>query len=433
MTQTVDQETQKMKELWAESKRLIPGGVNSPVRAYQAVGMDPIFIERGEGSIVWDVDGRQYIDYVMGWGPLILGHAHPEVRSAQRTVLSSGTGFGMPTTEELELTKRVTLLYPSIEKLRLVNSGTEATMTALRLARAKTGREGVVKFDGCYHGHVDALLVKAGSGNATLGEPNSEGVPKSVAQNTWSIPFNDADTFRELMREKADRVAAVIVEPIAGNMGVIPGKPDFLKALREETQKSQSLLIFDEVMCGFRVMPAGIQEQLEITPDLTLLGKILGGGLPIGAVGGRSEIMDLLSPMGPVYQAGTFSGNRLSVASGIAALDTLMEEGFYTELDQMTVQLVGGIKERAKAKHIPVCIHRYGSMFSVFFSAQEVSDFSVANKQSRERFSQFFKVLLEKGVLIAPSCFEAWFVSGAHTERDIEQTLEAIDEAFGRV
>jgi len=410
--------------LFKRAQRLIPGGVNSPVRAFQAVGGTPRFIARGEGSHIYDVDGNEYIDYVCSWGPLILGHRPKPVVTAIASVLELGTSFGAPTGREVELAELIIDAVPSIEMVRLVNSGTEACMSALRLARGFTGRELTIKFEGCYHGHVDSLLVKAGSGIATLGLPDTAGVPRSFSETTIVLPFNDLDRLETTLRQRGDQVAAIIVEPVVGNMGCIPPEPGFLEGLRAAADRYGALLIFDEVMTGFRLSRGGAQQLYGVTPDLTTLGKIIGGGLPIAAYGGRADVMKKIAPSGPVYQAGTLSGNPLAVTAGIAMLRYLEQQpDIYDTLDRRTAEL---------AAHAPagVCVNRAGSMYTFFFYAGPVRNAEQAKRSDTAAFGKFFHHLLENGVYFPPSQFEAGFVSTAHTPEDIVHTTNVMDEFF---
>jgi glutamate-1-semialdehyde 2,1-aminomutase len=413
-----------MNSLFAKAQTLIPGGVNSPVRAFRAVGGTPRFIREAAGSKVTDVEGKEYIDYVASWGPMILGHSHPVVVQAIREAAGRGTSYGAPTEREIEMADKIVAAFPSIEMVRMVSSGTEATMTAIRLARGYTGREMIVKFTGCYHGHADSLLVKAGSGVATLGIPGSPGIPRRLAELTLSLPYNDIEAVRDAVRRFGGELACIIVEPVAGNMGVVPPGPGFLEALREITREKGILLIFDEVITGFRVAYGGWQNVVAITPDLTCLGKIIGGGLPVGALGGRREVMEYLAPTGPVYQAGTLSGNPLAMAAGNATLDLLRGKS-YTDLEKMTESLCKGYKNLFARKGIPIRINRVGSMFTLFFTKGEVTDFESASKSDTERFGRFFQGMLGKGISLAPAQFEAGFVSFAHTDEDISRTLDA--------
>jgi glutamate-1-semialdehyde 2,1-aminomutase len=419
--------------LYARARQVIPGGVNSPVRAWQAVGGEPIFVQRGRGSHIWDADGREYIDYVCSWGPLVLGHAHPEVLRALQEAARDGTSFGAPTAREVEIAELLCQAVPSLEMVRLTSSGTEACMTALRLARAKTGRDLILKFEGCYHGHSDGLLVRAGSGAATLGIPDSAGVPPAVAGCTLVAPFNDTDAVRDAFARNPGRIAAVIVEPVVGNSGVILPRPGFLQALRETCSAEGALLIFDEVITGFRLSWGGAQSLFEVVPDLTCLGKIVGGGLPLAAIGGRREVMELLAPTGPVYQAGTLSGNPLAVAAGLATLRLLQKPGVYERLDELTVALTDGIGRTLRQKGIRHCINRLGSMWTVFFGVEEVTSAADAARCDREQFRQWFRGMLEEGVYLPPSPFEAAFVSFAHTEADVERTLDAAGKAVDQI
>ncbi|MFO7558996.1 MAG: glutamate-1-semialdehyde 2,1-aminomutase [Desulfobacterales bacterium] len=421
---------EKSRRLFKKSRAVIPGGVNSPVRACKSVGTEPVFIDHADGCHVFDVDGNRYIDYVGSWGPMILGHRHPAVIEAIRSVLEKGTSFGAPTELEVQLAEMVIKAVPSIEMVRMVNSGTEAAMSAVRLARGYTGRDLIVKFDGCYHGHADTLLVAAGSGVATLGIPGSPGVPESVVQNTLSLPFNNMDAVEDLMARKGDQIAGIIVEPIGGNMGMVEPVPGFLETLRSLTEKSGALLIFDEVMTGFRVAYGGAQSLYRIQPDLTCLGKIIGGGLPVGAYGGRKEIMEHIAPQGPVYQAGTLSGNPVAMAAGIATLTELQKPGFYENLDKRSDLLSKGLSEAAHKAGIAAAFARVGSMLGMFFTPEPVRDFEEAKKSDLDMFSAYYKGMLGKGVYLAPSQFEALFVSSAHTEEDIEETLRAAAEVL---
>ncbi len=418
------------KKLFAKARKVIPGGVNSPVRACRSVGMDPVFIQRAEGSKVFDADGNAYIDYVGSWGPMILGHRHPQVISAIENVLARGTSFGAPTDLEIELADMVIEAVPSVEMVRMVNSGTEATMSAVRLARGVTGRDLVVKFDGCYHGHGDTFLVQAGSGVATLGIPGSPGVPEACVQNTLSLPYNDSARLTEVFSEKGDAIAAVIVEPVAGNMGLVPPDSGFLETLRKLTQDHGAILIFDEVMTGFRVAYGGAQALYDIAPDLTCMGKVIGGGLPVGAYGGRSEIMSKIAPEGPVYQAGTLSGNPVAMAAGIATLKCLQEPGFYEALEARSDALAKGLKKVADKARVPVTTNRVGSMLGLFFTDQPVSNFAEAQKSDVALFARYYREMLKRGIYLAPSQYEAAFVSRAHSEGDIEETIQAAGEVF---
>jgi glutamate-1-semialdehyde 2,1-aminomutase len=413
----------RSEELFRRAVEIIPGGVNSPVRAFKSVGGQPVFMARGERSRIFDVDGNQYIDYVGSWGPLLLGHRHPEILAALERALTIGTSFGAPTEQEVELAGAICSAVPSVEMVRLVNSGTEATMSAIRLARGFTGRDLIVKFEGCYHGHVDSLLVKAGSGVATLGIADTRGVPKAFCDTTIALPYNSADAVERAFRAHGDRIAAVIVEPVAGNMGCVPPVPGYLEALREITARYGALLIFDEVMTGFRVAFGGAQQLYGIRPDLTTLGKVIGGGLPVGAYGGRKDIMSMVAPSGPVYQAGTLSGNPLAVAAGLAMLRHLKAHP----------EVYGQLEARARAlcasPPAGAMVNRVGSMFTFFFTDRPVTDWESAKHCDTARFGQFFRGMLERGIYLAPSQFEAAFVSAAHTEEDIRQTIAAASQA----
>lgn len=425
---------EKSAAAFAAAKNLMPGGVNSPVRSYRSIGGNPPFIARAEGSHIYDIDDKSYIDYVGSWGPMAVGHAHPQVVAALNKAAALGTSYGAPTLSENELAKRVCRIYPSIELVRMVNSGTEATMSALRLARGFTGREKIVKFIGCYHGHSDSLLVKAGSGMATYGVPDSPGVTKGTAADTLTLPYNDEAAFVQLMQEQGKDIAAVIVEPVAGNMGLVLPQPGFLSALRAKTAEYGSLLIFDEVMCGFRVSRGGAQEAYGIKPDLTCLGKIIGGGLPVAAYGGRRDIMSFVSPAGPVYQAGTLSGNPLAMAAGCATLDIIASDNdFYDRLGKNTASLVHGVKDAAARYGVQLQAHQAGSMFGFFFNTQEVVDYSSAAGSDQEAFRIWFLSMLEQGIYLAPSQFETIFMSAAHTAEDIEKTLAAAEAAMQKV
>jgi glutamate-1-semialdehyde 2,1-aminomutase len=423
----------KSQALFEAAQKIIPGGVNSPVRAFKSVGGEPHFIARGSGSRVWDVDGNSFIDYVCSWGPLILGHAHPRVTAAVKKAVDRGTSFGAPTEGEVRLAEMIVDAVPSIEVVRLVNSGTEATMTALRLARGYTGRDKIVKFAGCYHGHSDGLLATAGSGVATLGLPDSPGVPADFAALTISVPFNNLDALREVLSAEGPHVAAVILEPVAGNVGVVPPRVGFLEGVRELTEAHGSLLIFDEVITGFRVGYGGAQERYGIEPDLTCLGKIIGGGFPVGAYGGRREIMEQMAPVGPIYQAGTLSGNPVAVTAGIETLKILSDGRVYEQLEERANQLAAGLREAAAKAGVEATLNCVGSMLTTFFTAQEVTDYASARTSDTQRYAAYFRAMLERGVYFAPSQFEAGFVSTAHSARDIEDTIAAAAEALARV
>jgi glutamate-1-semialdehyde 2,1-aminomutase len=415
---------QKSEELFGKAQQIIPGGVNSPVRAFRSVGGNPLFIARGQGSHIYDVDGNEYVDYVGSWGPLLLGHRHPAILEALSAALEIGTSFGAPTQQEIELAEAIRDAVPSVEMVRLVNSGTEATMSAIRLARGFTGRDLTVKFEGCYHGHVDSLLVKAGSGLATLGIPDTKGVPQQFCGTTLTLPYNSADAVEEAFHDHGDKIACIIVEPVAGNMGCVPPAPGFLEALREITARYGALLIFDEVMTGFRVAFGGAQQRYGIRPDLTTLGKVIGGGLPVGAYGGRKEIMSQVAPEGPIYQAGTLSGNPLAVAAGLAMLRYLKTHPeVYTELEARTARLCAEVPAGVTVNHV-------GSMFTFFFTDSPVTDYESAKRSDTERFGRYFRAMLERGVYLAPSQFESAFVSAAHTDGEISRTIEAAREAF---
>ena len=422
--------TDRSAALFQDSQKVIPGGVNSPVRACKAVGIEPRFIQRAEGCRLFDADGNAYIDYVGSWGPMILGHRHPAVIQAITEVLGQGISFGAPTELELALANQVVEAVASVEMVRMVNSGTEATMSAIRLARGVTGRDLIIKFDGCYHGHADTLLVDAGSGVATLNIPGSPGVPASVVQHTLSLPYNDSEAVRALMADKGAAVAAIIVEPVAGNMGMVPPGPGFLETLRELTRQYGSLLIFDEVMCGFRVAYGGAQSLYGIRPDLTCFGKIIGGGMPVGAYGGRKDVMTQIAPEGSVYQAGTLSGNPLAMAAGLATLEQLRQPGVYETLEDRSRRLAEGLAAAARRHAVPVSFNRVGSMLGMFFSAQPVTDFAAAKRSDLEAFARYYRSMLEGGVYLAPSQFEAGFVSLAHDEAAIDQTIAAADAAL---
>lgn len=419
--------------MWQKAQALIPGGVNSPVRAFKSVGGDPVFMKRAEGAYLFDLDRNRYIDYIGAWGPMILGHAHPEVVGALKAAVEGGTCYGAPQPGEVELAELVTRVVPSMELVRLVNSGTEATMSALRVARAATGREKIVKFAGCYHGHADMLLVKAGSGVATLGLPDSPGVPAAATANTLTADFNDPGSVRALFEANPDSIACVIVEPVVGNSGTVPPAPGFLEFLREITAAHGALLIFDEVMTGFRVAYGGAQARYGVAPDLTCLGKIVGGGVPVGAYGGKREIMSLVAPAGPVYQAGTLSGNPLATAAGVATLRELAREGTYEALEALTTQLTAGLREAAAEAGVTVTINQVGSMFTVFFTEGPVTGWPSADRSDRAAYGRFFHGLLSRGVYFPPAQFEAAFVSTAHTHDMVEATITAARGAFADV
>ena len=424
--------TEVSRKLQKRAEQMIPGGVNSPVRAFQSVGGDAPFIVRGEGSHMFDADGNEYIDYIGSWGPLILGHAAPSVVEAVIAAARNGTSFGASTPTEADLAEIVISAFPHVQKVRFVSSGTEATMSAIRLARAYTKRKYIVKFEGCYHGHADALLVKAGSGVATLGIPGSAGVPEEFTQFTLALPFNDTDALEQAFKKFRHQIACVIVEPVVGNMGCVPPARGYLEALRAVTQRDKALLIFDEVMTGFRLAFGGAQELYAIEPDLTTMGKIIGGGLPVGAYGGPSEIMNLVAPLGPMYQAGTLSGNPLAMAAGLATLRHLREhkKEIYPRLDKLGGELAAGVAAAAKEAGVPVCYNRVGSMFTWFFAPGPVTGWDSAAKSDTEAFGRFFRSMLENGIYLPPSQFEAAFLSAAHTEEDIQQTIAAAKQAF---
>lgn len=416
--------------LFQEAQTLFPGGVNSPVRAFRAVGGQPLFIQRGEGPYLFDVDGNRYIDYVLSWGPLITGHAHPDVVNAIREAALLGTSYGAPSPLELELAKSIMEFMPNIEMIRFVNSGTEATMSALRLARAYTKREKIIKFDGCYHGHADMLLVQAGSGVATLGLPDSPGVPSAVASDTLVAQFNDLESVEALFKKYPNQIAGLIVEPVAGNMGVVPPQPGFLEGLRKLTSEYGAVLIFDEVMTGFRVHKGGAQTLYNIKPDLTTLGKVIGGGLPVGAYGGKREIMQMVAPLGPMYQAGTLSGNPLAMSAGIAALSLIREEEVWRKLEQAAARLEAGVASAAKQAGIPIQQTRVGTMFTTFFSETKPVGGHTVKVADKVLFGKFFQKMLANGVYLAPSQFEAGFISTLHTDEIIDKTIEAVTESF---
>ena len=419
------------ESLFAQAQRHIPGGVNSPVRAFRAVGGDPVFFQRGEGAYLIDVDERRYVDYVGSWGPMITGHAHPKVVRAVQDAAASGLGFGAPTVIETQMADTICALMPSIEQVRMVNSGTEATMSAIRLARGFTGRDAIIKFEGCYHGHADSLLVKAGSGALTLGVPTSPGVPADLAAHTLTLDFNDAEQVESTFAKLGDKIAAVIVEPVAGNMNCVPPLPGFLQTLRRCCDSHGTLLIFDEVMTGFRVALGGAQALYAVTPDLTTLGKIIGGGLPVGAFGGRAEVMAQLAPLGPVYQAGTLSGNPVAMAAGLANLQLVQEEGFYERLGSAAEALTAGLAERARAAGIDFSCNHVGGMFGLFFSHEDpIRRFSQVMACDQDRFVGFFHGMLREGVYLAPSAFETGFVSSAHDDDAIAATLAAAEHVF---
>lgn len=415
---------EQSRQAFDEAKKYIPGGVNSPVRAFKSVGLTPIYIERGEGPRVFDIDGNSFIDYVGSWGPLIMGHAHPEVVKNVQEAAALGTSFGAPTLLETKMAKLVAERVPSIDIVRMVSSGTEATMSAIRLARGYTGRSKIMKFEGSYHGHADSLLIKAGSGVATLGLPDSPGVPEGVAANTIAVPYNDLESVKLAFEKFGEELAAIIVEPVAGNMGVVPPLPGFLEGLREITNQYGSLLIFDEVMTGFRVHLNCAQGRYGVTPDLTCLGKVIGGGLPVGAYGGKKEIMEQIAPSGPIYQAGTLSGNPLAMTAGFTTLSLLTPE-VYERLEVLSARLEAGLAANAKEKGIPLCINRVGSMVCPFFTDEKVVNYATAKTSDLNLFNKYFAAMVDEGISVPPSQFEGMFVSGVHTEEDIDATIEA--------
>ena len=415
----------KSEQLFAEALKYIPGGVNSPVRAFRAVGGQPFFVNKAKGARVWDVDGNEYIDYVGTWGPAILGHAHPKIIKAVRAAAQNGTSFGIPNPFEVTMAKMICAWVPSVQKVRMCNSGTEACMSAIRLARGFTRRDKIIKFDGCYHGHADSLLVKAGSGALTFGYPDSVGVPAAFTQHTIVLPYNDREAVKAAFAANPNQIAGIIVEPVPGNAGLYLPQPGYLEFLREITKADGALLLFDEVMTGFRLAKGGAQERFGITPDLSCFGKVIGGGLPVGAFGGRAEIMDYLAPVGPVYQAGTLSGNPVAMAAGIAALEELAASNAYKKLEERGAALEVGMKGAAKSAGVPVQFNRCGSMFCGYFTSEPVHNVAEAMKSDRERFKRYFHGMLAEGIYFAPSQFEAGFLSTAHTAADIEQTVNA--------
>jgi len=419
------------EKLFEQAQKYIPGGVNSPVRAFRAVGGTPIFFEQAKGAYLFDVDEKKYIDYVLSWGPMILGHAHPDVISAVGETINSGLSFGAPTAIESEIAKEICKLVPSIELVRMVSSGTEATMSALRLARGYTGRDKIIKFEGCYHGHSDSLLVKAGSGALTFGVPSSPGVPAAIAEQTLTLTYNDPESVITTFAEQGDQIACVIVEPVAGNMNCIPPEPGFLETLREECTKHGAVLIFDEVMTGFRVSEGGAQKRYNINPDLTCLGKVVGGGMPVGAFGGKREIMEHISPLGPVYQAGTLSGNPVAMIAGLTTLKLIQSEGFYESLDKKVSYLMSGLANSAKSHNIPLTTNQAGSMFGFFFSAEEkITNYQQVMACNDDQFKSFFHRMIDAGVYLAPASFEAAFMSAAHSQSDLDATLQKADDIF---
>ncbi len=421
------------KRLYKKAKGLLPGGVNSPVRAFKAVGGDPFFVSHAKGSKIYDVDGNSYIDYVLSWGPLILGHAHPSVVKAVKEAAEKGTSYGAPHPFEIEIAEMVKNAYPSIEKLRMVNSGTEATMSALRVARAFTGRDRIIKFEGCYHGHADGLLVRAGSGATTFGVPDSPGVPKNYARNTITLPFNDLKAVRDVVKRHYRDIACIILEPVVGNMGCVLPKKGFLQGLRKICDRYGILLIFDEVMTGFRVSYGGAQQYYGVMPDLTCLGKVIGGGLPVGAYGGRADVMEMVAPEGPVYQAGTLSGNPLAMAAGVATLRVLSRKGVFEKILKKAEMLEEGLRDAARRARAKVKFYRAGTMFCTYFTDREVYDYTTAKRADTEKFARFFRGMLRRGIYIAPSQFEAGFLSLAHTDRDIEKTIRAAHDTLKEI
>ena len=427
--------TSRSQKLFSKAEQLIPGGVNSPVRAFKSVGRNPLFIAKAKGSSLWDEDGNRYIDYVGSWGPMILGHAHPEILRAIKEAMKNGTSFGAATKREVEMAELITEIMPSIEMVRMVNSGTEATMSAIRLARAFTGKEKIIKFEGCYHGHADSFLIKAGSGAMTLGIPDSPGVNASVGNDTLTAQFNDIVSVVQLIDKYPNQIAALIVEPVVGNMGCVPPQNNFLQSLREVCSKNNILFILDEVMTGFRVALGGAQALYNIRPDITTLGKIIGGGLPVGAYGGKKEIMKLVAPSGPVYQAGTLSGNPLAMAAGITALSFLKSQRkrIYQQLEERSSQLEEGLAAIIKKYNLPLTQNRVGSMFTLFFTKEKVIDYATAKTSDTKKFAAYFNLMLERGIYLAPSQFEAAFMSMAHTGVDIKKTLDAAEESLKEI
>ena len=423
----------KSMTLYRRALEMIPGGVNSPVRAFKAIGIPPTFIERAKGSKIWDVDGNEYIDYVGSWGPMIVGHAHPKIVAALKKTAPKGTSFGAPTPSEVDLATKVKKAFPSMELVRMVSSGTEAVMGAIRVARGYTGRAKIIKFEGCYHGHGDSLLVKAGSGAATLGIPDSLGVPRDLAKHTLTAPYNDLESVKALINQYPGEIACIIVEPIAGNMGVVLPETGFLEGLRKLCDEKGILLIFDEVITGFRAAYGGVQELYKIKADMTCLGKIIGGGLPVGAYGGRRLIMEEVAPLGGVYQAGTLSGNPLAMTAGIATLELLKSKKTYRDLEKKTLYLTEKISECAEEIGIPLSINRITGMFTLFFTEGPVRDYRTAKLSDTKRFAQFFIEMMDQGIYLPPSQFEAWFVSLAHTQKDLDKTIEACDTAFKKI
>jgi glutamate-1-semialdehyde 2,1-aminomutase len=419
--------------LYRRALEMIPGGVDSPVRAFKAIGIPPTFVDRAKGSRIWDIDGNEYIDYVGSWGPMILGHAHPKVMAALKKAIPKGTSYGAPTSLEVELATKVKKAFPSMELVRMVSSGTEAVMSAIRLARGYTGRDKILKFEGCYHGHGDSLLVKAGSGVATLGIPDSLGVPEDLAKHTLTASYNDLEGVKSLVRQYPGQIACIIVEPIAGNMGVVLPEKEFLEGLRKICDEVEIILLFDEVISGFRVAYGGAQELYNIRADLSCLGKIIGGGLPVGAYGGKRAIMERIAPLGGVYQAGTLSGNPLAMTAGIVTLELLKSKKVYQDLEKRTSFLTEAISERAEENGIPLSINHSTGMFTLFFTEGPVRDYRTAKTSNTKRFAQFFIEMMEQGIYLPPSQFEAWFLSLAHTQKDLDRTIEACDTAFKKI
>ncbi len=420
----------RSRQFFEQAKRLIPGGVNSPVRAFKGVGGEPLFVARARGAKIWDADGQSYLDYVLSWGPMILGHAHPKVVSAIKAATSKGTSFGAPTELELRLARLIQKAFPSMERIRMVSSGTEATMSAIRLARGFTGRDKILKFDGGYHGHVDSLLVRMGSGGATLSVPDSAGVPSDFTRHTLILPYNDLEAVLKAFDQHRRDIACIIVEPVAGNMGVVPPREGFLEGLRAVAKQHDSLLIFDEVITGFRVAFGGAQEHYGVVPDLTCLGKIIGGGLPVGAYGGRDEIMEMVAPLGPVYQAGTLSGNPLAMTAGITTLGLLSKKSLYRNLENQASALAEGIQRAAKSAGVSIVQNRVGSMLSMFFTSKPVVDYATARHSDTGQYAKFFWSMIEQGIYFAPSQFEAAFLSTAHLAADIDKTVKAAHAVF---
>lgn len=420
----------KSKRLFAEAKKVIPGGVNSPVRAFRAVGLEPLFLSKARGSKVYDADGGMYIDYVSSWGPMILGHAYPHVRKAMSQALFRGWSYGAATEVEVRLAQKIFKAIPSMELVRMVSSGTEAAMSALRVARGFTGRDKIIKFEGCYHGHADSFLVKAGSGAITFGVPDSAGVPQPLAASTLVAPYNDLEAVSTLFHQNPSQIACVIVEPVAGNMGVVLPRQGFLKGLEEICHNNGALLIFDEVITGFRLTYGGAQKIFDVTPDLTCLGKVIGGGMPVGAYGGRKEVMEKIAPLGPIYQAGTLSGNPLAMTCGLATLELLQQKGAYKKLERMTNELCQGLEDLVSQKGVQATINRMGSMFTIFFTGDEVFDYGSAKKSDTNKYARYFQRMLQAGVWLPPSQFEACFISLAHTTKDVENTLKAAADAL---